>query len=309
MTPEQKNQIQFLVQERISETKLSNNQASVQIGINAAMLSHMLKNKWENVGDRTWLKAAQWVGYSASKEWVILGLPNYKRIQSLCKDAQHNHRLLAVAGNTGLGKTTAVKIYASKNANSYYTLATVTMGRKEFLTAIQRSIGLDVDGSLHKRIYAIINRLKTIENPLLILDDCGKLNDGCIRLIQVLFDELEGHLGLVLTGTEAFKSYIVKMASKDKMGFRELKRRVGFWQPMMELTIQVISQFAKGYGIEDKAALDYLQKNCDNLGTLKETLLNYARLVELYKSEGKVLTKTHREILANLNTDILNDAA
>lgn len=309
MTLDQKNQIKELVSQRIADTKLSNNVAATQIGVSPAMLSHLLNNKHEHLGDKTWMRFAHWVNHNTSKQWTILNLPNFKNISSLCKDAKSNHRFLAVAGETGLGKTTALRNYVSKNENSFYTLATITMGRKEFLSAIQRSIGLDTDGSLHKRIYSIINRLKSMESPLLILDDCGKLNDGCLRLIQVIFDELEGHIGLVLSGTNAFRNYINKMATKDKIGFRELKRRVGYWLPMSEVTNAIVGQIAKSYGVEETAAVVYLAGHCKDLGSLKESLLNYQRVVDLYKAEGKMLVKTQREILVDLSVHSIIEAA
>lgn len=303
MTQQQKTEIKLLTQERIAAKGLSNNQASKQIGVSAALLSNLLNDKWDQISDQMWLKIANWAGYQLSS-WTIFETRNTKAIHELCEDARLNSRFLAVAGDTGLGKTTALKFYSSNRQNAFYVLCTVTMTRKDFLAAILQSIGLETEGSLHNRVASIINKLGGMDAPVLILDDFGKLNDSCVRMIQLIYDGLEGRCGIVIAGLNYMKDLIFRNAAKDRPGFRELKRRIGYWQPLYGITKAFIATVCNKYGITEDHALRFVEVNCNDYGTLKELIMNYRRLVE--RKPESLENASQRELLASLHVGSQN---
>jgi len=298
MTQDQKKQIKSILTERIEDKNLSANQAAKQIGISAALLSNLLNDKWDQISDQKWMMVAAWVGYETTR-WEMFTTKNTAAILELCEDAKINARFLAVAGDTGLGKTTALRHFCQKNQNAYYVLCSVTMSRKDFLSAILRSIGHDVEGSLHNRTRSIITKLGEMEQPVLILDDFGKLSDSCIRMIQLIYDGLEGRCGIVIAGLAYMKNMIFKMAAKDKPGFRELKRRIGYWQPLYGLTPGFVNMICQKFGIVEIPAIQFVSQACQDYGSLKELVINYRRLVE---RRPELLTeKSQREIIATLH--------
>jgi hypothetical protein len=308
MTTERKNEIATAVQKQMEQKKLSQSSAASMIGMSDATLHNMLNNKWENISEKMWQRALQWVGLGSTR-WFEKPLITYdlNNIFSTCTDAQENARMLAVTAPTDFGKTTALKAFAGRTENCFYSFATVTMGRKEFLNAIQKSMGIEVDGSIHNRLYAIIEKLRDASYPLLIIDDCGKLQDSCLRLIQIIFDELEGHCGIILGGTSYFCNYVCKMAAKDKMGFQELKRRIGYWLPLRGMDMPFIRQAAKKFGITDEGAVAYIKDNCKGYGTLKELLVNYSILQARLEAEGNTEQGSQREKLEMIHTGISNE--
>lgn len=294
MTNKQKKQIADLARERIQMKMLSQNMAATEIGISSALLSQMLNNKskWGLIKDDKWRLLAAWSGYRISN-WQIRETRNFSVIQDCCKDAQENHRMLAIPAYSGAGKTTGLKYYHDKHSSTYYVLGKVTMGRKDFLGELQKAMSMEISGSVYVRTNNIVERLRTRENPLLIIDDAGKLNDGCMRLIQVIYDELEFNIGLVLAGTHHFKKYIQAMASKDKMGFRELYRRIGFWQPLYEPTKNVVSTICKDFGIIDPYAQDYIFRQAKNYGSLRELITNAHRASNGSRVDVELLASLH----------------
>jgi len=154
------------------------------------------------------------------------------------------------------------------------------MQRKDFLRGIQRSMGLDVGGTVADMCYAITDALKRKDNPLLIIDDAGKLTDANYRLLQVIYDETEHHAGLVLSGTEYLKQYIDQMASKNKMGFRELRRRIAYWLPLEPASFRVIAAICHDHGITDEDAIRYISRNATDYGTLRNLITNALKATE-----------------------------
>lgn len=309
LTTEQKKQIITDAETVRAAKKLSCNAASALIQISNATYSNMLNGatqpnnkKWASIKDELWLKVQKWANPQASTttinadgfKWPLMETKSLLTVLSLCKDAQDNSRMLSICADTGLGKTTGLKKYCSDTPAAYYVLCTVTMGRKDFVNAIARAIGLEAEGSIHARITAIINKLGGMKNPLLALDDVGKLNEACLRLVQIIYDELEGRCGIVLAGLHYFQKFIFKNAVRDKQGFPELRRRIEYWQPLPRPSHGFIKSVCTKFGIVEEKAISYLCNTVDNIGALEAVIKNYYRAPQ---SEGvsqlEVITSLH----------------
>lgn len=269
--PEIKQQIQQAIEEWLRNKNDSQNQLAKQIGISAAHLTNVRKGYWEKLSEKQIISLKNFFQLDG---WHVRNTPNLASITKLADDAQSNARMLAVAGFTGAGKTTALKHYATKQPNTYYVLSTFFMGRKDFLKAIQRSMGLDVEGSVSTMCYAITEHLKRLDSPLLIIDDAGKLTDANYRMLQVIYDETEFHAGIVLAGTEYLKQYLDQAASKNKMGFRELRRRIAYWQPLEAPTLKIVAAICQDYGITNEDTVRYITREANDYGTLRNIITN-----------------------------------
>ena len=271
----------------------SQNQVARKMGIAPATLSNMLNGKWNLISEDMLRKVKSY--YRLDDTWQIRRTQNLNAIVELCRDAQENHRMLGIAGYTGAGKTTALRHYAGNNMNVFYTHAHFHFQKKDLLRSIQQCMGLNEGGSVNDHIQAIVQKLNTVNNPLLIIDDAGKLNDANFRIIQVIYDATEFNAGIILGGTEYLKEYIDKMASKNKMGFRELRRRIAYWQPLFSPSPDVVARICQDFGIEDKNAIEFVISRGVDYGTIRNIITNARRKAE--QGEGKI----NRELLASLN--------
>lgn len=112
-----------------------------------------------------------------------------------------------------------------------------------------------------------------------MLDDVGKLNDSCLRLIRLLYDKTVDRIGIVLAGTTNFKSHIDMRVRKDTMGFRELHRRIEYWQELRKPEDKVVEVICQYHGIKDDLCIKHiLTYHSSNFGKLKSTLTNLQRL-------------------------------
>lgn len=234
------------------ESGVSQNKLADQIGVSAATLINVKKGEWDNISDAMVMKLR---GYFRINDWKVYETTNMKAITDLCNDAANNKKFMAVAGYTGAGKTTALRRYAAKNADAWYVLGTTIMTQKTFLTAILRSMGISEGQTVADKMGIIIKEMNSGTKSLLIIDDAGKLSDNIMRLIQIIYDETEDNAGIILAGTDYLESYINKGAILDRRGFKELQRRISFWQPCFKPTKSEISFFCSEYGISDNKAI------------------------------------------------------
>jgi DNA transposition AAA+ family ATPase len=278
------------------------------LNVSETAISQIFNDKYQGDSDKLWRAIARLIGFNMGGNWVVRKTQNLRAIQEMCTDAQHASKFLALSAETDKGKTTGLEYYKRKGINVYYVLCDVNMQRKEFINAVLRSMGQNTEGSISERMNRIVACLLASTSkfngikPLLILDDVGKLSDHCLRQIQVIYDRtesnMERHVGLVIAGTDYMEKYINKMADKDKMGFRELRRRIEYWQPLTGVSLDFIAAIATDFGITDKPALQLLQGIATGYGVLKNLLQNYERFILEQPDRAKDMSQ--REILHSL---------
>ncbi len=283
MNENEKQQIAELVRAKISDLGISVNEFARRNKdiVSSANLSIILSEdkKWKtaSISDKLWRSLGNLCGLK-NRNWQLVATKNFLKTQSLCEDAQENSRMLALAAFTGAGKTTALKNYAEKNQNVFYVLCTVSMGKRQFLAAMLKSMGVDVEGSIADRLEAIVRRLRMSEKPLLILDDYTKLRDEIKLLVQVIYDETEFLAGIVLAGTEKLKKHIDTAAAKDKLGFRELKCRISYWQHLYRPSRKVVKDICNVNGVDDEKAAETIYNKYVDYRSIRNVIENALRV-------------------------------
>lgn len=285
-----KEQIQQAVEKTLEHTPQA--QLARQLGVSDATVINIKRGNWELISDAMMGKIRS---YFRLDGWQVRNTHNFAVIQKLCDDARQNKRMLAVAGYTGAGKTTALRHYAQSTAESYYMLATVLHTKRSFLESIARCMGITAPFNMAQLMAAIIEKLNTATEPVLIVDDAGKLSHSCLRLIQVIYDQTEHSAGIVLAGTEFLKEEIERASRRNALGFRELKRRIAYWQPLRRPTQQIIAAICKDFGIDEAATIEYIWRNCKDYGTIRNLILN----ADAIRTRDSVAIT--RELLAGLN--------
>lgn len=270
-------ELQQAVNEYLDRGVMSQANLARVLGVSDATVINVKRGEWKNVSNGM---MAKFRAYFKLDGWHIRNTHNFQVITKLCEDARQAHRFMAVAGYTGAGKTTALRKYAQDNPETYYVLATILHTRRTFLEAVQRSMGISSGSSTSDMMAAIIEKVNSAENPLLIVDDAGKLKHSCLTLLQIIYDHTEHTAGMVIAGTEYLKEEIDKQSRRNTLGFRELRRRIAYWQPLHRPTKKVIAGICADFSITDGNAIDYIHKNALDYGTIRNLILNAATIAK-----------------------------
>lgn len=272
-----KHELQARVQEILDKNVSSQAQLARQIGVSDATIINVKTGKWDLISDQM---LAKFRAYFRLDGWAIRNTHNYVVITKLCEDARLGKRFMAIAGYTGAGKTTALRRYAQDTPDTFYVLGTVLHSKRTFVDSVQRAMGISAGGSISEMMNAIVDKLNSANAPLLIVDDAGKLSHTCLRLLQVIYDQTEFSAGLVIAGTEFLKEEIDRNARRNTLGFRELKRRIAYWQPLRRPTQAIIAAICKDFGITEASAVDYIFKNSKDYGTIRNLVLNAVAIAQ-----------------------------
>jgi DNA transposition AAA+ family ATPase len=214
----------YLEAKEVSKVKLAK-----KIGISHAVLTYVTQEQWENVSDEMLYKIINSLKIS-NEVYKIVKTANYNTVFNLCEKAQKWHHMYGLIGCAGSGKTTSLKRFYTANRYVFYVECKHTMNRKQFFAAILKELGINYAGTVYDMVTRIEEEFNTLENPLLIIDEAGKLSHNLILDLHDLRNSTMNNLGIVLAGCEYFKDNLEKGVQKDKQGIPEFYGRVVQWQ-------------------------------------------------------------------------------
>jgi DNA transposition AAA+ family ATPase len=248
---------------------------ATQIGVAPATLDNIKNSRIDKVSDEMLRKMAAFFDLQFNDnefEWRFYKTPQVQIVHKTIADAYAMKRMVGIVGNTGLGKSTAMRDFATGNAHCGYVLCDTLMSPIDLVTAIAKALGLQVDGKIRDILIRIAKNLIEKEG-ILILDDASKLQDNCIRLIQIMYDTTERRCAIVLSGLQRLQTSIRRKAEKDRLGFREFQRRVAYWRELPLMTKGEVKFIATDYQL-DIEVIRLLASKCDNYGCLRNAIQN-----------------------------------
>lgn len=218
--------VNHLKNKDVSKVKLAK-----KIGISHAVLTYVTQEQWENVSDEMIYKIVNSLKTSVSG-YKLVNTCNVETIKRLCRYAKTLHHMYGLIGYSGSGKTTALKLFYKANKNVFYVESKHTMNRKQFFAAILKELGINYVGTVYDMVTRIEEEFNSLENPLLIVDEAGKLSHNLILDLHDLRNATMHNLGIVLAGCEYFKENMEKGVRNDKQGLEEFYSRIVTWQTL-----------------------------------------------------------------------------
>lgn len=248
------------------ESKESQNAAAKSLrGVSAATVSQILNGKWELIADEMWRTVANQIGYD-SRQWSVIETEGYRRMTDVLTDAQQNSLVMAVVGDAGCGKSQAIKNYAANNRGVIALSCSEYWNRKEFLTELLQSLGVEAGGStVADMVREAIRQLKRREGVLIVLDEADKLSDQVLHFFITIYNKLEDMVGIVLCATQYLKKRIERGVVNNRKGYKEIYSRIGRkFIPMPVVNGSDIKAVCRANGLEDTREIARIIDDADN---------------------------------------------
>ncbi len=274
LTDVQKAEIVSLVEGYIDLS--SGNKLASASGISSSYISQMRNKEWEKISDAMWIKIKTFI---TGSDWQTLqNTESMTAMYAACDDAREKQRMVSVSAYTGAGKTAALKFYRADNSDTtHYIACNFLMKPKDLLHEIAKCFNIETTSRDMDIITKIGRKVETVEHSgsLILLDDFAKLSDGCYRMLQLVYDTTEYKLGIVVTGTETLSEYVQRAAKRNKMGFREIQRRLGVMRSLPLPSKQDIEDICDINGLKDQTIIKQIIKSgVSDYGTLKQMVMD-----------------------------------
>lgn len=245
----EKFEIKNAVEEYCKLKAISKADLAVQIGISGATLSNIANDKWTSIDAKMWQKV--WNYVRPVNVSSLYDTADFAAVRNLCEKAKANHFMAGLTGDTGTGKTTALKAFA-RNENVFYIYYDSNMRPKHFFYELGRLLGYDFEGNMYELVNRASETLNGLNSPLIIIDEASKLTDPMLMALHVLRDKTLNNCGIVLAGMPYFRANLIKKANKQKVGISEFLRRVMLWHELNGLQASEIDFICLNNGITDK---------------------------------------------------------
>ena len=191
---------------------------------------------------------------------------NYATQRKLC---------IGLTADTGMGKTMVAQLLTKRDETYLYTIEECTSPRV-FLKGLLVNMRVWFEGSAHAMLHKVAEKLCSLEEPLLVIDECSKLSNRMILCLHDLRNLTERKCGMLLMGMPRFKNNLINGRMAGKLGYSEFYRRINIWEELKGLDTKEIVYILEQNGIEDKE----LQKEFKKLNSIGD-LMNK---INLYKA-------------------------
>lgn len=237
--------------------------AAKAMGIGAATVSAVLKEDFGSVSDEMLRKIESYCTPSA--EWVLVETGVYAELSQVLDDARRDCDYTWVIGAPGSGKTCTAEDYTSKHGNTYYVLCSLDMGKREFVEALSRAIGIyKVDRNLYKAMQEVVDKIRTKDQPLIILDEAEKLGNWFMSYFITLYNELEDKTGIVCLSSPQIETRMRRGIECNRRGFEETFSRLGRKFYALDATgVSDITSICRANGISSAHDIEEIIKSTE----------------------------------------------
>lgn len=203
------------------------------IGISSTDFSNIASEKWlqndKLVGVGKWLRIARSVGFefTPAEKWVTARTETFLTITRQLEICQTESLAAIFCDRAGIGKTHACREYAATHRNAFYINGGLHPNRFRFVRALAQAAGMEAKGSAEDVLADFVYYMKSLERPILIIDEAGDMDNSTYRLLKRLYNELEFVCGFYMVGAPDLKKRIENSIRLRKNSFEEVYSRFG----------------------------------------------------------------------------------
>lgn len=181
------------------------------------------------LSDTAWITIARQleVNLGDAPEWKTARTPVFDFISTQLEMCQAEALSALLCDLSDIGKTWTAKVYAKTHKNVAYIDCSLAKGKTLLIRQIARAFGLDNTGKLGEVESNTIYYLKSLEKPLIILDEAGDLHYEAWLEIKALWNATEGACGWYMMGADGLKAKIQRSIDCKKVGYTEIFSRFG----------------------------------------------------------------------------------
>lgn len=230
LTTQQKEKIFNVAIDQRGNFQGSDQKFATSLGINPSVYSRLKKGDFtKTLSESEWLRVGRVLGVAltAADEWKVAKTTTYKYIYNQLSYCQENSIARVFCDRADIGKSTTAKDYAARNKNVAYVDCSLCKTHHAFIRTLARKFGIDDKGKLRDVQDDMIYYVRSLEQPLIILDEAGDLSYPAWLEIKALWNALEGACGWYMLGADGLAAKIDRHRRSKKVGYAEIFRRFG----------------------------------------------------------------------------------
>ena len=208
----------------------SDNKHAVALGISASVYNAIKKGNYEKqVSDAGWVCMARRLGVVLLQEmeWKAAETPTFRFVTaqlSLCQESGVSAILCDIPN---IGKTFTARVYVKGHKNAIYIDCSQVKTKRKLVRKIAKEFGVTSIGSYYDVYEDLVEYIKTLDTPLVVLDEAGDLQYEAFLELKALWNATERCCGWYMMGADGLRAKIARNVEGMKVGYAEMLSRFG----------------------------------------------------------------------------------
>lgn len=208
----------------------SDNKHAAALGISASVYNALKKGNIDRqVSDTNWICIARRLNVSLSEEmeWHAAETPTYIFISEQLATCQEGGMSAILCDMANIGKTFTARAYVKMHRNAIYVDCSQVKTKQRLIRFIAKEFGIGTNGRYVDVYDDLVFYLKTLEHPLVILDEAGDLQYEAFLELKALWNATERCCAWYMMGADGLKEKINRSIECKKVGYTEMLSRYG----------------------------------------------------------------------------------
>ena len=208
----------------------SDSKHAASLGISPAVYSQLNQGVTERVlSDANWISMARRLGVELrpGMEWKAAKTATFKYIWAQLTACKGSSLSAIMCDMPNIGKTFTAREFVKRNRNAVYIDCGQVKTKTQMVKQIAKEFGVSTRGQ-YKDVYEdLVYYLKTVDSPLIILDEAGDLKNEAMLELKALWNATERQCGWYMMGADGLKARMERSVEAKMVGYTELLSRFG----------------------------------------------------------------------------------
>ena len=203
---------------------------ATSLGISTSVYSMVKQGVLDKaLSDANWVRIARRLGVNLRHEieWKPANTFTFLFIQKQLELAQLSSLSMILCDEPNIGKTYSAKYYIGCHENAVYIDCSQVKTKRRLIRKIATEFGTDNKGTYSDVYEDLVYYLRTLNNPLIILDEAGDLQYEAFLELKALWNATEHCCGWYMMGADGLKEKINRSIDCKKVGYTEMLSRYG----------------------------------------------------------------------------------
>ena len=200
------------------------------LGISTSVYSDIKNGRTDKaLSDANWISIARKLGVNlrSGMEWKAARTATFEYITAQLEFSQERGLSAILCDIPNIGKTFTARQYVKEHKNAVYIDCSQVKTKTQLVKKIAAEFGVGSRGWYHDVYEDLVYYLRSIDRPLIILDEAGDLKNEAMLELKALWNATERCCAWYMMGADGLRARIDRSIEMKMVGYTEMFSRYG----------------------------------------------------------------------------------
>lgn len=200
------------------------------LGISTSVYSDIKNGRTDKaLSDANWISVARKLGVNlrSGMEWKAARTATFEYITAQLEFSQERGLSAILCDIPNIGKTFTARQYVKEHKNAVYIDCSQVKTKTQLVKKIAAEFGVGSRGWYHDVYEDLVYYLRSIDRPLIILDEAGDLKNEAMLELKALWNATERCCAWYMMGADGLRARIDRSIEMKMVGYTEMFSRYG----------------------------------------------------------------------------------